>query len=206
VISVPTAALAPHASQIDNAQMRSISRDVEALKLLAAYVGFIKYELTLATDELRHQAAGHVYSLAALAVSPDDTTTEHHRARGAQVARLRAVKGDIIDNLGRSDLSIELIAARHGVTSRHLRRLFAYEQTTFSDFVLGQRLARAHRLLSSANRPNTQISAVAFECGFGDLSYFNRSFRRAYDASPSEVRDGGGRQQRREDQRDSSSE
>jgi AraC-like DNA-binding protein len=206
IISVPTAALAPRASEIDDALMRPISRDVEALKLLAAYLGFIKYELTLATDDLRHQAAGHVSSLIALAVCPGDAAAEHHRARGVQVARLRAVKGDIIDNLGRSDLSVELMAARHGVTSRHLRRLFATEQTTFSDFVLGQRLARAHRLLSSPNRLNIQISAVAFECGFGDLSYFNRSFRRAYGASPSEVRDVGRREQRREDQREPSSE
>jgi AraC-like DNA-binding protein len=32
------------------------------------------------------------------------------------------------------------------------------------------------------------ISAVAYEAGFGDLSYFNRTFRRRYGATPSEVR------------------
>jgi len=32
------------------------------------------------------------------------------------------------------------------------------------------------------------IGAIAFEAGFGDLSYFNRSFRRRYGISPSEVR------------------
>jgi AraC-like DNA-binding protein len=32
------------------------------------------------------------------------------------------------------------------------------------------------------------ISSVAFEVGFGDLSYFNRAFRRRYGATPSEVR------------------
>ena len=33
-----------------------------------------------------------------------------------------------------------------------------------------------------------KISAVAFDAGFGDLSYFNRTFRRRYDAAPSDVR------------------
>jgi hypothetical protein len=30
--------------------------------------------------------------------------------------------------------------------------------------------------------------SIAFEAGFGDLSYFNRSFRRRYAACPSDVR------------------
>jgi len=33
------------------------------------------------------------------------------------------------------------------------------------------------------------ISAIAFACGFGDLSYFNRVFRRQYGATPSAVRE-----------------
>jgi AraC-like DNA-binding protein len=32
------------------------------------------------------------------------------------------------------------------------------------------------------------VSAIAFEAGFGDLSYFNRAFRRVYGATPSDVR------------------
>jgi AraC-like DNA-binding protein len=30
---------------------------------------------------------------------------------------------------------------------------------------------------------------VAYEAGFGDLSYFNRTFRRRYGATPSDVRE-----------------
>ncbi|RUX33774.1 helix-turn-helix domain-containing protein, partial [Mesorhizobium sp. M7A.F.Ca.CA.002.09.1.1] len=32
------------------------------------------------------------------------------------------------------------------------------------------------------------ITAIAYEAGFNDLSYFNRAFRRRYDATPSDVR------------------
>ncbi|MFC4844519.1 helix-turn-helix domain-containing protein [Bradyrhizobium sp. GCM10023182] len=31
---------------------------------------------------------------------------------------------------------------------------------------------------------------IAFECGYGDLSYFNRSFRQRYGATPSDIRAG----------------
>jgi AraC-like DNA-binding protein len=35
-----------------------------------------------------------------------------------------------------------------------------------------------------------QVSAVAYDVGFGDLSYFNRCFRRLYGATPMDVRAG----------------
>jgi len=38
------------------------------------------------------------------------------------------------------------------------------------------------------------IAAIAFEAGFGDLSYFNRAFRRRYRMTPSEARAAARRQ------------
>ncbi|WP_373569533.1 helix-turn-helix domain-containing protein [Bradyrhizobium sp. WBAH42] len=32
------------------------------------------------------------------------------------------------------------------------------------------------------------MSEIAHQSGFNDISYFNRSFRRAYGASPSDIR------------------
>jgi AraC-like DNA-binding protein len=53
--------------------------------------------------------------------------------------------------------------------------------------VLGERLARAHRMLGDPRFADRSIGEVAMEAGFGDLSYFNRAFRRRYGASPSAV-------------------
>ncbi|MGH7067950.1 MAG: helix-turn-helix domain-containing protein, partial [Acetobacteraceae bacterium] len=58
----------------------------------------------------------------------------------------------------------------------------------FSRFILDQRVSRAHRMLTDPRRAQRNISSLAFETGFGDLSYFNRVFRRRYGATPSEVR------------------
>ena len=33
-----------------------------------------------------------------------------------------------------------------------------------------------------------KISSIVYDCGFGDISYFNRIFRRHYGATPSDVR------------------
>jgi AraC-like DNA-binding protein len=32
------------------------------------------------------------------------------------------------------------------------------------------------------------VSTIAYECGFGDLSYFNQAFRRRFAATPTDVR------------------
>jgi AraC-like DNA-binding protein len=62
------------------------------------------------------------------------------------------------------------------------------EGTTFTEYVLAQRLARAYRMLTDPRRDGEKISTVVYDCGFGDVSYFNRVFRRSYGAAPSDVR------------------
>ena len=86
-------------------------------------------------------------------------------------------------------------------TPRFVQRLFEQDGTTFSEYVLAQRLARAHGVLSDPRRDAERISEVALDCGFGDVSYFNRAFRRHYGAAPSDVRaqtHGGGTSHRRD--------
>jgi AraC-like DNA-binding protein len=108
-------------------------------------------------------------------------------------ARLRAIKAEIEENLG-GRLSARALAARHGITPRHLRRLFEREGTTFSAFVLEHRLARAHHSITDPRLFDRPIAAIAFEAGFGDPSYFNRAFRRRYGMTPSEARAAAPRQ------------
>jgi len=69
-----------------------------------------------------------------------------------------------------------------------MRKLFEHEGTSFTDFVLTRRLVRAHRLLTNPLWANRNIASIAFASGFGDLSYFNRTFKRLYGATPSDAR------------------
>lgn len=71
---------------------------------------------------------------------------------------------------------------------RYVQMLFESEGATFTAFVLAQRLAVAHRFLANPRLARRTIASIALGCGFGDVSYFNRSFRAAYGQSPSDVR------------------
>jgi AraC-like DNA-binding protein len=42
--------------------------------------------------------------------------------------------------------------------------------------------------LSEPRFADRNISSIAFDVGFGDVSYFNRAFRRRYAANPTEIR------------------
>ena len=68
--------------------------------------------------------------------------------------------------------------------------MFQAEGETFSGFVLARRLDRAMQRLTDAEdaRP---VSEIAFDVGFGDLSYFNRTFRKRFGLTPSQVRRSG---------------
>ena len=65
---------------------------------------------------------------------------------------------DISEHLGDGDLSVAEIAIRHRVTPRYIHKLFENEGLTFSSFVLGQRLSRAHRILSDPHLADRNIS------------------------------------------------
>lgn len=142
---------------------------------------------TLAPHELT-QCAAHVQDLALMAFGASGESAEIARGRGVKAARLRMVKEDIGANLASPSLSAGWIAARHGISERYLRALFAAGETSFSDYVASRRLLLAHRLLTDPASAHQSISQIALQCGFGDLSWFNALFRRRYDATPSEVR------------------
>ena len=103
-------------------------------------------------------------------------------------ARLNAIKTEILNRLNSHKLSLAGLAARQGVTPRHVQMLFESDGTTFLRFLLDQRLARAHRMLGNPLLARQTITAVAIEAGFGDLSHYNRAFRRRYGETPSDVR------------------
>jgi AraC-like DNA-binding protein len=138
---------------------------------------------------LPHLAVNHISDLLALMLGAVGDGAAAAEGRGVSAARLRAIKDDVTRHLGSRTLTIDGLASRHRVTPRYIQRLFENEGTSFTEFVLGQRLARAHRLLSDPRQVERTISSIAFEVGFGDLSYFNRVFRRRFGDMPSNVRE-----------------
>ena len=191
IVNMPRAVIRSLVPKADDAILRPIAPDCAALRLLTGYAGALLNTDVPLQPELQRSIADHVYDLVVLTVGGTRHAIEVAKGRGIPAARLNAIKSDVERNLVRRDLSIEAICARHGITPRYMRMLFAGEQTTFSDFVTGRRLALALGRLRDPDHAGHTIGAIAYECGFGDLSYFNRAFRRHFGMTPSEARVGG---------------
>jgi AraC-like DNA-binding protein len=120
-----------------------------------------------------------------LAVACGAAAGEHEEA--LRLARLEEAKRYIDLHLADAGLTPEKAAAALKISVRQLHLLFEPSGTSFAQYVLRRRLeeCRAALLNPVGGRSVTDI-ALAF--GFNSLWTFNRTFRRAFDVTPSEVR------------------
>lgn len=191
VVALPRAGLSPRVRGLGAEPFRIVPREAPGLALFARYAALLR-EGALpaglpsgaapAGSALARLAEAHLHELAIAVVGG--------RAEAAQAplaaARLELVKKEMRLRLAEPGLSIAQVARRQKVSPRYIQRLFAAEGTSFSDHLRALRLEDARARLDAA-APQT-IADIAFAAGFGDVSSFNRAFRRRYGLTPSQVR------------------
>lgn len=187
-LRVRHAAMKPLVRNLDDRLGTVLASDNEGLRLLSTYLRSIGETEPLSSTASRQLATRHVHDLLALALGTHGDAREAAREGGLPAARLRAAKTLIRRNLFESHLSPEFIAGHLEISPRSLQRLFEADGTTFSAFVNDLRITQAHAALTDQAAHGRKIADIAFDCGFGDISYFNRKFKSRYGASPSEIR------------------
>lgn len=94
---------------------------------------------------------------------------------------LRLIEGGALD----TD-TVETFSGRLGVSSRHLRRLFAeHVGASPGQVARTRRLHLAKRLIDATTLPMTE---VAFSAGYSSVRRFNAAVRQTYDRTPTELR------------------
>jgi AraC-like DNA-binding protein len=184
--------LCPLVAGLEDRVLQQIATDTEPMRYLIGYVRHLEKQQTLPDPDLARIVAVHLRDLFVLALGATRDAALLAEGRGLRAARLQAIKRHIADDLGERGLTVGTVAARHGVGTRYVQRLFDSEGTTFSEYVLKQRLLQAFRMLGDARYVGWTVSAIALEAGFGDVSYFNRRFRRCFGAPPTHFRSGDG--------------
>jgi AraC family transcriptional regulator, regulatory protein of adaptative response / DNA-3-methyladenine glycosylase II len=100
--------------------------------------------------------------------------------------RLAQAAAALIDNGFLNDANLSALAARVGVSARHLRRIFEAEfGVSPIDYAQTQRLLLAKRLLTDTALPAGEIALTA---GFGSVRRFNDLFSHRYGFSPGRLR------------------
>lgn len=186
-IRFSASAVAPMAPNLYDQIAFKIPRQNETLQLLQNYARLLDAQ-PLSSPELRQRVVAHTNELVALLLNPTRENADIAEQGGLRAGRLAAIKSYVANNLGRHELSVNEVANSNGLSPRQVQRLFESDGTTFSEYVLGRRLAFVYRALTSPRAMHRGIGDIVLDAGFGDLSYFNRAFRRRFGMSPSEVR------------------
>jgi AraC-like DNA-binding protein len=85
------------------------------------------------------------------------------------------------NNISDSELDIEAFSLKVGVSRMQLyRKLHALTDMTVKEFIRHIRLKRASQLLA---QQKMNVSEVAYEVGFKDLSHFRKNFKREFGMS-----------------------
>lgn len=186
-VSIPRAALMAACPGLNPGLRRMVS-DTPQWRMLIAYARAVHAEAAALPPDHLETSAAHLRDLAVLALGADRAAMQAAAAGGGQAARLRAIKADIETHLVSADLTPGWIAARHGISTRYLRSLFAQDHTSFSDHVALRRLMRVRRQLTDPRHAGQSIARLALDAGFGDVSWFNKRFRDSFGLTPSEAR------------------
>ncbi|UTW61230.1 helix-turn-helix transcriptional regulator [bacterium SCSIO 12741] len=84
------------------------------------------------------------------------------------------------------DLNLEDLAFFTGMSLSSFKRKFSSVYgTTPNKYIISKRLEKAQTLLTTSN---LSIAEIAYDCGFSEIGYFSKTFRKYYNVSPSDFR------------------
>ena len=161
-LAFPVSAIMKVYSSLDTIA-KETSRFVQFLKFL-----YVLYELSVA-DEARVLAS----------------SSFAHTSRSTESRRVQKVKQYINDNYSQT-LKLADLAGIVGMTPVAFSRFFRQRTgRTLSDYIVDIRLGYAARMLVDSSK---NISEICYECGFNNLSNFNRTFKAKRGFTPRDFR------------------
>lgn len=130
-----------------------------------------------------------LYDMIRLAFTQRSSTLDIARFDDAS-CRYDLIDAVIEQHLISDQLTLDKLAHELGTSTRLLQRELQTHDTSFSRMVRKKRLSLAASLLSQfeSTEGAEQISKIAMDVGYRDLSNFNRSFKRQFNMTPREYR------------------
>ena len=163
-----------------------------ALRLLDGYLQLLASLHEPPPTDLAAIVSAHLLDLVAAAIGPIDDAREYAKKivakRGVKAARLQAILGEIARRSSDPRFDLDNAAVTLGLSRRYVQKLLKETGKSFTEHLTESRLDRAHAMLTDPRHRRATIIDIAFAAGFGDISNFNRLFRRRYGVTPSGVR------------------
>jgi AraC-like DNA-binding protein len=172
---------------------RPFDHNAPAMRHLARYLAFVFNADEIGDDPaLVSQASTTLRDLAGLAVGARGDVAEIARGRGMRAARVQEIITEIRAGFADPAFSAHGVGLKLGLSPRYVQELLQETDAGFTARVLELRLRKARAMLADARHDRLKVSDIALACGFNEVSYFNRCFRRRFGASPTQLRGTGG--------------
>jgi AraC-like DNA-binding protein len=114
--------------------------------------------------------------------------TDEGRRADLPSAHRAAARSYIDHHVSDPDLSAAQVAAAVGISTRHLSRVFAEDDTSLPKYVLARRLETARALLQQPAATSMTIAEVAHQCGFTSAAHFSNAFTSRFGERATDVR------------------
>jgi len=163
-------------------------RPAPALRLLDGYLQSLTSLEEPPSPELAPIIGVHLLDLVAAALGPTAEAAEIVAKRGMKAARLRAILTEVARRFSDPDFDLDNVAGALGLSRRYVQQLLEETGKSFTEHLVERRLERAFAMLTDRRCLHLAIIDIAFAAGFGDVSHFNRMFRRRFGETPSGVR------------------
>jgi AraC-like DNA-binding protein len=183
-VHLPMASLNAMVAGVDD----MVGRELEpggALSLAMDYSDLLLRHST-ALDEAGMAISAHLTDLVSLGLGARGDLALAARRGGLRAIRLKGVLMILERRFAEPDFSAQKLAAAAGLSERYVNELLYEAGASFTTRLNELRLRKAAELLARAGQG--RISDIAFNCGFNDLSYFNRCFRRRFGLTPTAAR------------------
>lgn len=159
-----------------------------ALRLLDGYLRSLASLGEPRSSELASTIGVHLLDLVAATLGPTAEAASIIAERGVKTARLQAILAEVARRFSDPNFDLDNVAGALGMSRRYVQKLFEGTGKSFTEHLAGCRLERAFAMLTDPRHLHLAIIDIAFAVGFGDVSHFNRMFRRRFGETPSGVR------------------
>src|SRR5262249_54527200 len=159
-----------------------------ALRLLNSYLRSLVSFKKTPSAEPASTVGVHLLDLVAATLGPSAEAADIVTERGVKAARLQAILAEVARRFGEPSFDLDDVAGALGISRRYVQKLLDETGKSFTEHLAECRLERAFAMLIDPHHLHSAIIDIALGVGFGDVSHFNRTFRRRFGETPSGVR------------------
>lgn len=184
-IGLPKPVLRQLVPDVDGIARSVLDGSTPVMRHLRRYLTMLMESDDLGADpRLMAHIETNLQDLMALALAAAGDAAMIAQTRGLRAVRCAEILREIDRGFADPAFSAQRIAAKIGVSPSYVQKLLHDTGTSLTERVLELRLQQARRMLADRRNDKLKVSDIALSCGFNEISYFNRSFRRRFGDTP----------------------